>query len=75
MHIQNGDTHITNNYYININHSDHAAVSLPCPTPPPKRPPGSTNWAAVALRALTVLAVLAKAAQALAPYLGPLLGN
>ncbi|ROP73891.1 hypothetical protein EDF74_3326 [Stenotrophomonas rhizophila] len=77
MHTKNGDTHITNNYYYNFNilNSDHAAVTLPCPTPPPKQPPWSTNCAALALQALTVMTTLARAAPALAPYLGPLLGN
>jgi len=69
MHNPNAGTHITN---INIINSDNAAVTLPCPPAPLERAPEPTNWGLVLVKAIVVLAPLAKA---LAPYAALLMGG
>lgn len=73
MHIQNGNTHITNNtYIINVINSDNAAVTLPCTPPAPQPAPEPTN---LALRLVKALVALAPIAKALAPYAAQLMGG
>lgn len=73
FNLQFGGTN--NTYHLNVADSPNTAVTLPSAAPAPQRPAASTNWGAVAVNLLAALAAVAKAAHALAPYLGPLLGG
>lgn len=73
FNLQFGGTNNTN--HVNVADSPNTVVTLPSPTQAPQRQAASTNWVMVALKALAVLAAVAKAAYVLAPYVGPLLGG
>ncbi|EKT4441539.1 TPA: hypothetical protein ACKP7M_002736 [Stenotrophomonas maltophilia] len=77
MHTQNSDTHVTNNYYINVVNSDNVSIALPYTPPPPprapepKRAPEPTSWAFLLVNVLVTLAPLAKE---LAQYAAQMMG-
>lgn len=73
FNLQLGGTNNTNQ--VSVADSPNAGVTLPSPPPAPQRPAASTNWVVVAGSAFAALAAVAKAAHALAPYVGPLLGG
>ncbi|HGM5507599.1 TPA: hypothetical protein ACKPYM_001611 [Stenotrophomonas maltophilia] len=75
MHTQNSDTHVTNNYNINVVNSDNVSIALPYtppPPPPPPRAPEPTSWAFLLVNMLVTLAPLAKE---LAQYAAQMMGG